>query len=579
MSTYRVSSDEEMSGNEYEEEDEEEERSSVWSPGLHEHRSRSPATTAAGVASVNRSQTQDAWKTEDDPDTANPGPPTFLPKRTPGVQPPLTTGKQTPGAIFSQFFDAEVLKILCENTNSFAQKKKETGKPFPWKDLTPQELTKYLGLLLYMSVCNFPRITDYWRKNSIFHVSYPAAVMSRDRFLTISSHLHFSDPDVDAVNEQKMGTEEYDPLQRVRCLLEMISSRCKAAYHPRQHISVGERMVATKGRLQIKEHVDADKPTKWGLNFFVLADVNGYTIDYMLHSGEKQRASGKGLAFDVVAELVNREYLGRGYIVYCDSFYTSPVLFRHLIQQGFGACGMYKQGRTGVPTTKLNALNRKSKRGSIRWIRDGDLLYVRWMDTREMSLCTTVHPVHGGETVVRWQKTEDGRSQRAPLPRPTAVSEFNKYMGGVDTSGQMLTTNSVHRKTRRWDVTVFQHLLDIAVTNSYIIQKELSSALEQKPLSRQDFQEQLCAELLGVPLAEPPQTTGDGHFPCPTSKGRDIETSQRASKGRKQCYFCKRSTPWMCEKCGIGLCLHLYGQNLAGNTNLFIIHTISSCRT
>lgn len=451
-----------------------------------------------------------------------------------------------------------MLKVLCENTNNFVQKKKETGKPFPWKDLTSPELTKYLGLLLYMSVCNFPRITDYWRKNGIFHVSYPAAVMPRDRFLAISAQLHFSDPDVDAANEQRMGTEDHDPLQRVRCLLEMISSRCKAAYHPRQHISVGERMLATKGRLQIKEHEDTDKPAKSGLNFFVLADVNGYTIDYMLHSGENQRSSGKDLAFDVVAELVNKEYLGRGYIVYCDSFYTSPALFRHLIQQGFGACGMYRQSRTGVPTTKQNTLNKKSKRGSIRWIRDGDLLYVKWMDTREISLCTTVHPVYGGESILRWQRTEDGCSQRVPLPRPTAVTEFNKYMGGVDTSGQMLSTNSVQRKTRRWDVTVFQHLLDIAVTNSYIIHKELCLTLEQKPLSRQDFQEQLCAELLDVPLAQPAQTTGQGHFPCPTSRGRDIETGQRASKGRKQCVFCKRSTPWMCEKCGVGLCLQVH---------------------
>lgn len=261
-------------------------------------------------------------------------------------------------------------------------------------------------------------------------------------------------------------------------------------------------MVATKARLSIKQYMKA-KPTKWGMKFFVLADVNGYTVDYKLYTGKAQGASGKGLSFDVVSELVNRDYLGSGYIVYWDNFCTTPLLFRHLSQQGFGACETYRQGRVGVPTSQENALDKKSKRGSIRWIRDGDLLFVKWMDTREVSICSTVHPVYTGETVLRWQKS-DGQGQRVPVPRPTAVGEYNKYMGGVDTSDQMFGTNSVHRKTRRWPMTVFQHLLDIAVTNSYILHKELLMAKQQKPLTRQAFQEELCAKLLGVPLAGPP---------------------------------------------------------------------------
>lgn len=38
-------------------------------------------------------------------------------------------------------------------------------------------------------------------------------------------------------------------------------------------------MVASKARLAIKQYMKA-KPTKWGLNSFVFADVNGYIIDF-----------------------------------------------------------------------------------------------------------------------------------------------------------------------------------------------------------------------------------------------------------------------------------------------------------
>lgn len=121
--------------------------------------------------------------------------------------------------------------------------------------------------------------------------------------------MHISDPEEDAINDQKRGTEDYDPLQKVKPLLDIIRNTCKRVYHPKQHISVDERMVATKARLSIKQYMKA-KPTKWGLTFFVLADVNGYTLDYRLYTGKAHGASGKGLSFDVVSELVNKDYLG-----------------------------------------------------------------------------------------------------------------------------------------------------------------------------------------------------------------------------------------------------------------------------
>ncbi len=404
-------------------------------------------------------------------------------------------------------------------------------------------MQKYLGLLLYMAVMDFPRMTDFWRRKTIYHVAFPSTVMPRDRFLAISSNLHISDPSEDAENDQRRGTEDYDCLHRVRPLLDMMRNRCMTVYHPKQHISVGERMVATKH-------------TKWGLKFFVLTDVNGYTIDIKLYIGKSKFASGKGLSYDVVTSLVNKDFLGSGYIIYCHNFYTSPLLFRHLGQQGFGACGTYKQGRAGVPSTQENALHKRSPRGSIRWIRESDLLFVKWMDTREVSICTNIHPVYSGETVLRWQKTDEGPHQMMPVPKPTAVAEYNKYIGRVDRSDQILGTNSVNRKTKKWYITVFQHFLDIAVLNSYIIHKELCASQQQKHMSRQDFQEELSAQLLGVPLdGRPEKSASHDHFPVPTNNGQD--KSQRASMGRRQCTLCKRSTPWKCEECNVGLCLQL----------------------
>lgn len=155
--------------------------------------------------------------------------------------------------------------------------------------------------------------------------------------------------------------------------------------------------------------------------------MNGYTIDFKLYKGKSKFSQGKGLSFDVVTSLVNKEYLGSGYIVYCANFYTSPALFQHLRELGFGACKTYRQSRVGVPATQENALDKRSPRGSIRWIRDGELLSVKWMVICEVSICSTVHPVYSGDRVLRWKKSEDGHFERDPVPRPTAVKEYSKY--------------------------------------------------------------------------------------------------------------------------------------------------------
>ncbi|KAL7382207.1 hypothetical protein ABVT39_018509 [Epinephelus coioides] len=127
-------------------------------------------------------------------------------------------------------------------------------------------------------------------------------------------------------------------------------------------------------------------------------------------------------------------------------------------------------------------------------------------------------------------------------------------MGGVDTSDQMIGTTSVHRKTRRWPTTVFQHLVDIAATNSFVIHKDQCRSMQQRPMLCQHFQEELAAHLMGVSFKMQPQKTpGSKHFPVPTSSGQT--KAQRASMGRLRCKLCKRSTAWKCETCDVGLCL------------------------
>jgi len=50
--------------------------------------------------------------------------------------------------------------ILCANTNKNVVRNLERSKKFTWPDVYPEEINKYVGLLLYMGVMDLPKVRD-----------------------------------------------------------------------------------------------------------------------------------------------------------------------------------------------------------------------------------------------------------------------------------------------------------------------------------------------------------------------------------------------------------------------------------
>nr|XP_046231957.1 piggyBac transposable element-derived protein 4-like [Scatophagus argus] len=497
------------------------------------------------------------WKTEEDPDTA-PAVSRFQPRRTPGVQ-VETLSSQSPKDLFLLFFATDTVRTICRNTNKNAAKNKELGKEYSWTDIEIKELYSFFGLLIYMSLVSLPRLQDYWRQNHILSVPLPAKVMSRDRFRSIFWNIRLSDPEEDVENDRKTGTPGHDKLFRVRPLYDDILDACQAYYHPRRELAVDERMVATKAKTGIAQYMK-DKPTKWWMKLFVLAESNsGYTIRFNICTCKSMAASEHGMSYDVVMNLIRPSYLGTGYHIYMDNFYTSPRLFMDLASMKFGACGTYRESRKGCPRGRANALTKKSGNGSVRWIREGPLVFVKWMDSQEVSVCSTIHPAFSGQTVQRMTKNGDGRWAVRNIPCPTPVMAYNKNMGGVDLSDQHIQHFYTHRKTGQWYKTILLHFLDIAATNAFILHREISSVKKVRPMAHKDFMVELVRELCCMDKQGVPQSRRADHIPVAIVTGADV--GQKATQGRLKCKRCLQvdsrrcDTPWKCQACDVPLCL------------------------
>lgn len=186
----------------------------------------------------------------------------------------------------------------------------------------------------------------------------------------------------------------------------------------------------------------------------------------------------------------------------------------------------------------------------VRQTSDG-LVCALYFDKRYVLMLTNIHdPPEQG-----LYKFEIAPNRWQPV-KPPLIHDYNKNMGFVDKSDQMMTTHSLHRRTNKWTKKLFFHFLDTTVLNSYILYKPENGT--KKPLS--DFRLKLVQGLI---LRSGPN---EQIVRSPTIRettrlsARNSNHWPKQSNTRRRCVVCrkagkeKRSTIY-CSGCDVGLCL------------------------
>ncbi|GFO14718.1 PiggyBac transposable element-derived protein 4-like [Plakobranchus ocellatus] len=439
----------------------------------------------------------------------------------------VDVGGDTPLDYFSMMVDDSMITNLVEETNRYAGQTLRGKTPSPrsrfqqWVEVTVGEMRAFLGLIVAMGlIVIIENMAEYWSLHDQYRLPFFSSVMVKDRFLLILSFFHVAD------NERQAPKDDpgYDPIYKIRTWVEALNRNFGRTFSPGKNIAIDEAMVAWRGPLSFRVY-NPDKPDKFGIKVFELCDSNtAYCCKLYFYVGKRQ-SSPRGATFDVVKGLI------------------APYL------------------DCGPPKEMLPKLKKGDK--TVTTLTDGTLNYIRFMDRKEVRILTTAHAANS----VLTGKTNPVTKE--PVIKFAAVHNYNKYMGAVDRSDQMVACNAFKRRTLKWWKKAFFHLFMLSVQNAYIVHK----ATAVKKLSHRIFRRDLAAQLVQfifTPVARP---LGLGqsslfrltarHFP------RMIQPKPNAKRQnpQRECVICserpkREFSRFECQDCDVGLhvdrCFELY---------------------
>lgn len=181
-----------------------------------------------------------------------------------------------------------------------------------------------------------------------------------------------------------------------------------------------------------------------------------YYVSYGLsfRLGKVGNRPEKGQGERVVLELT--DHLGQGYGITTDNFFTSLQLANKLWDKNQTLCGTLRKQKTFIPKELLPTSSRKEHSSMFAFGKHCTLVSYAPKKGKAVILLSTEHE-------------DDKVSNEETHYKPDIVLHYNSTKGAVDTTDQMSQKYTTQRKTLRWPMTLFYHIIDIAAINAYQI--------------------------------------------------------------------------------------------------------------
>ncbi|XP_069959989.1 piggyBac transposable element-derived protein 3-like [Cherax quadricarinatus] len=365
---------------------------------------------------------------------------------------------------FTDFFTQDMIDNITFQTNLYARQK-DIHTTF---QTDSEEMTRFIGILLYMGYTVQPSIEDYWRSAS--RTIQVAEVMGSKRFRLLRRTIHFND------NTQK---KDNDRFYKIRPLYNGLTKAClKVPATPKQ--SVDEVMVAFKGKTagNLRQNIK-NKPDKWGFKLFCRSSEDGIIHDILMYQGnptfenhhiklsneENKLPMSSRIVLVLAASLDQRKTSA----VYADNFFSSLPLVKVLRDKyNCRYTGTIRDNRCGKPQLMPVKEMQKNNvaRGYFDFQSNDHILLVRWKDNKVVTLVTNDVGVYPLGLIERYDKASKKKDH---FECPGIIKNYNANMGGIDKSNMLVHLYKTPMKSKRWYMRLFAYVLDVAVVNAWLL--------------------------------------------------------------------------------------------------------------
>ena len=167
-----------------------------------------------------------------------------------------------------------------------------------------------------------------------------------------------------------------------------------------------------------------------------------------------------------------------------------------------------------------------------------------------MCVVSNNYPGHSDGTIRRRGKDQSGQFQLIDLPLPSSIKAYNKFMGGVDKSDQLISYHRVLRQTKKYWRTIFYHLLEICATNAAVLKKWRHMEEGSKAPTMSSFRDALVLDIIEQYGVHPVQrrlgedyTIRHGSTPFDGNRRKCVVCHEKCSRWCTDCPF----SPALCQ--------------------------------
>ncbi|XP_028167065.1 piggyBac transposable element-derived protein 4-like isoform X2 [Ostrinia furnacalis] len=460
---------------------------------------------------------------------------------------------QSPYEAFRRYWDDEIIEHIVTETNRYATSINSQNFQTEWFPTNGDEILCLFAFWIMLGIIRMPTIKSCFSRDPLLQSNVFRKIFSYKRYTHLSRALNFFD-----LTASSDG--QIDILSSILPIIDHLNSRFQNNYILGQNICINESLTLWKDKLRFKEYIRS-KATKFGIKTFELCEsATGYLWSFFVYTGKDTDDDSKLLhkSTKIVLKLV-RPLFNKGYKLFMDNWFNSPLLARFLKRNGTDCVGTLRPSRQDVPPLVNLA---KLKQGQFIARHSGDVCVMAWQDKKKITTLSTCHGIATGLSTVT------SRPSKPIAVKPQVVLDYNRNMGGVDLKDQMLEPYLVEgKRCTKWYMKLFKRLLNCSILNSRIL-LQFSKQAHQDHLA---FRLKLVDEILELHLENTPRSVRPESFQSSSSASFHghwpIHHPQResdASRNRKtqqKCYFCLQAgrknskTAYRCEACNVSLCI------------------------